>query len=479
MTEKRPYTTQVAASDPTASAAAPEALGVRTMSEVARVAGAMLAKNAFKAHRAQRGVNAGPRKLSEMELATMLSGAFQLGMGLDRFTYAERHTVEQLLATVDVLGKRMIPVRRDSAGENMAYPNASNDGDADVDVRKLLAAARALLARSATRYIEPGMAPLDRALLDTALMDADRTYGGADQEQPGFSTAAANAADTAPNLYRGWCNSQTNRTALPSWEHASAPTRAGWEAAAEASSRADAVAQVSVRTGMYASQEPKYGILGNRLYNRASGEFIPTDEPVFVFRARDRYARAGLSYYMGLFAQGTHRGAIEARIREFNSFASAHPDRMKEPDTASLFRREVVGSVGMAESAHAGETTAAQLARLEADNARLLGLVNTPELRDFAKGAVLEAVHQNERYGASGGAGKMPTDFFWLVGFLAGKALKAHVTGDVEKALHHTISTAAACANWHVNLLGGTTMRPGIETPPEWAADDGQTDRVP
>jgi len=91
-------------------------------------------------------------------------------------------------------------------------------------------------------------------------------------------------------------------------------------------------------------------------------------------------------------------------------------------------------------------------------------IINTPELRDFATGAVLEAFHQRERWGSEHDAGKTPADWFWLVGYLAGKALHAQTSGNTDKALHHTISTAAALANWHAAITGEhTAMRPGID----------------
>ena len=89
-------------------------------------------------------------------------------------------------------------------------------------------------------------------------------------------------------------------------------------------------------------------------------------------------------------------------------------------------------------------------------------IVNTPETVDFMSGVPLEAIHQRERWGAAHDAGKSPFDWFWLVGYLAQKAADAHVRGDAEKARHHTISTAAALANWHLALADGTDMRPGI-----------------
>lgn len=91
-------------------------------------------------------------------------------------------------------------------------------------------------------------------------------------------------------------------------------------------------------------------------------------------------------------------------------------------------------------------------------------LLNTPEVRDFATGVVMEALHQRERWGSEHDAGKTPADWFWLVGYLAGKALHAQIAGNTNKALHHTISTAAALANWHAAITGThTAMRPGID----------------
>jgi hypothetical protein len=104
--------------------------------------------------------------------------------------------------------------------------------------------------------------------------------------------------------------------------------------------------------------------------------------------------------------------------------------------------------------------------QLELEVERLTKLLNTPEVDDFAKGAVLEAAHQRERWPAEHDVGKTPFDWFWLVGYLAQKAAAAAVAGDVDKARHHTISTAAALANWHLALSGvDRLMRPGIEEP--------------
>lgn len=101
------------------------------------------------------------------------------------------------------------------------------------------------------------------------------------------------------------------------------------------------------------------------------------------------------------------------------------------------------------------------------ENAALKARLTTPEVEDFARGVVAEAQHQRARFPSEHDAGKTPLDWFWLIGFLAQKAAFAAMACDREKALHHTVSTAAALANWHAALRGDdTTMRPGI-APPE------------
>ncbi|WP_299010027.1 hypothetical protein [uncultured Caulobacter sp.] len=98
------------------------------------------------------------------------------------------------------------------------------------------------------------------------------------------------------------------------------------------------------------------------------------------------------------------------------------------------------------------------------ENERLRTLIDSPETDDFVRGVQLEAAHQVKRWGAEHDAGKKPHDWFWLLGYLGGKALAAAISGDLAKAKHHTISTAAALANWHAQLSGSpTAMRPGVD----------------
>lgn len=125
-----------------------------------------------------------------------------------------------------------------------------------------------------------------------------------------------------------------------------------------------------------------------------------------------------------------------------------------------------------------------ELDALRADRAervRLEALINTPELFDFDQGARLEAIHQLERWASEHDEGKTPPDWFWLIGYLSGKALHHHAEAQrlqaagmeheyieyhEKKALHHVITTDAALHHWHAAVLGKTTtLRPGIANP--------------
>lgn len=84
-------------------------------------------------------------------------------------------------------------------------------------------------------------------------------------------------------------------------------------------------------------------------------------------------------------------------------------------------------------------------------------MVNNPHTDEFLPAVKLEAAHQRDRWGDAHGRGKSAENWFWLVGYLAGKCLRAVITGDREKALHHTISSAAALANWYEAIKRDTT----------------------
>lgn len=107
-----------------------------------------------------------------------------------------------------------------------------------------------------------------------------------------------------------------------------------------------------------------------------------------------------------------------------------------------------------------------EVAKLKAEIARLKALIDTPEIENWMRGVQLEAAHQQERWGSEHDGGKTHPDWFWLLGYLAGKALAAAIAGNVQKLRHHTISCGAVMLNWHRNASGQiTAMRPGIAPP--------------
>lgn len=108
-------------------------------------------------------------------------------------------------------------------------------------------------------------------------------------------------------------------------------------------------------------------------------------------------------------------------------------------------------------------TTLDEVLALRSEVERLRGLIGRPYIGAWTDEVLVEAAHQRDRWGAKQDQGKAPEDWFWLVGYLAGKALAASKAGDVGKAHHHTVSTAAALAHWAAAISGHeNVMRPGI-----------------
>ena len=109
-----------------------------------------------------------------------------------------------------------------------------------------------------------------------------------------------------------------------------------------------------------------------------------------------------------------------------------------------------------------------EIAGLRSALANLASILDSPQTSNFLDALKVEAAHQVHRWGVEHDAGKAPEDWFWLLGYLAGKAVHAAKSGDREKALHHTISSGAVLFNWHRALSGtDTRMRPGIAPPKE------------
>lgn len=93
------------------------------------------------------------------------------------------------------------------------------------------------------------------------------------------------------------------------------------------------------------------------------------------------------------------------------------------------------------------DSIVSELESLRQDNEKLreeISKVNIPQVDDFMEAVKNEARHQRLRWKSEHDEGKEGTDWLWLLGWLAGKAVNKP-----EKRLHHIIATAAVCFNWH------------------------------
>ena len=77
--------------------------------------------------------------------------------------------------------------------------------------------------------------------------------------------------------------------------------------------------------------ERKYKIEDNRLVKRNSGAPIPLDEPVFIFRAKDRKALAALVAYNMILDNLGQKQSVTESIHDFRHFQEQYPEKMAEP----------------------------------------------------------------------------------------------------------------------------------------------------
>lgn len=80
--------------------------------------------------------------------------------------------------------------------------------------------------------------------------------------------------------------------------------------------------------------------------------------------------------------------------------------------------------------------------------------INTPEVEDFLKAVAVEAAHQRDRWKGDHDKLKTDADWYWLIGWLGGKAVMGpHEPDDKrtpeERKKHRIITIAAAAYNWH------------------------------
>ncbi len=81
------------------------------------------------------------------------------------------------------------------------------------------------------------------------------------------------------------------------------------------------------------TQDPKYVVVDGKICNKATKIPIPDDEPIFILRAKDMRAMAGLVNYYNACKNPEHRLAVSSRIVDFNEYSLRHGESMKEPDT--------------------------------------------------------------------------------------------------------------------------------------------------
>ncbi len=90
-----------------------------------------------------------------------------------------------------------------------------------------------------------------------------------------------------------------------------------------------------------------------------------------------------------------------------------------------------------------------QLEQAQRELARLRALIGEPETKVFLRAVRREAAHQRKRWGDEHDEKKSPDDWLWTIAYLSTKATQAARYADREKYLHHIVTTAAVCANWH------------------------------
>ena len=91
---------------------------------------------------------------------------------------------------------------------------------------------------------------------------------------------------------------------------------------------------------------------------------------------------------------------------------------------------------------------------LRSEIERMGKLLGTPEMEDFLKAVEREAAYQREHWGKEHDRVKSHADWYWLVGWLGGKAVTdPHEEDDRrtprERRLHRIITVAAAAFHWH------------------------------
>jgi hypothetical protein len=81
--------------------------------------------------------------------------------------------------------------------------------------------------------------------------------------------------------------------------------------------------------------DPKYHVEDGRVVKTSNGQLVPEDEPLILFRARDRLALQALeAYLVACLDDGCTQyqlDGINDRIQAFRAYREFHQERMKQP----------------------------------------------------------------------------------------------------------------------------------------------------
>lgn len=77
--------------------------------------------------------------------------------------------------------------------------------------------------------------------------------------------------------------------------------------------------------------ERKYKIMNGQIVKRVGEKPIPDDEPLFIFRAKDRKALAALVAYNLILDSLEQKYEVTKSINDFRAFMEKNPERMGEP----------------------------------------------------------------------------------------------------------------------------------------------------
>ena len=86
-------------------------------------------------------------------------------------------------------------------------------------------------------------------------------------------------------------------------------------------------------------QERKYDIVNNQIVNRSTGVPIPDDEPIMIFRAKDRKTIGMLIAYQAMCEDENHKAVVQGRMEDFIEWQSKNQDIVKEPDSSPHCRK--------------------------------------------------------------------------------------------------------------------------------------------